>query len=636
VRPSAVGEDSEGLFLVFLFMKNGIFHTRVGVLPFALLATLSHSGFAQTQPAPVLRETVVAATRVAQPLADLVADVTIVDRAVIERSGAAVISDVLARVPGIEMVRSGGPGSATSVYIRGAESRFTAVFVDGVRVDSQSTGGASWEAIPLSQIDRIEVLRGPAGAVYGSDAMGGVIQIFTRKGEGGFSPYVAVGVGTYGTSKVEMGFSGAEGVLDYSLGLASDASKGFSAQTVATANPDDDGYHNQSASLRLGLNLTAAQKLEVTGLTNDMTSQYDSSTKDDQNLRQLQTLGLGWTGRWSDAYSTTVRVSDSMDRYETTPSPYVTRTNLRGYLFQNEYRMGAQLVTAALERREDQLNNASTAPKDTSRSQNALALGYGWAGSVHTVQFNVRHDKDSEFGSQNTGSAAYGMALTPQWRATASAGSSFRAPTLFQRFSTSGTATLLPETSRNVEMGLRFTEGASTVGVTVYRNMVTNLITFVPKTGTCAQNLPPVSVNSRGCYFNTAEANYKGLTLSAEHQLAQFKLRGSLDLQDPRDGVTGNFLARRATHHAMLGVDTNLGAWSVGADAQLSSKRYDKADNITVLQGYTLINVFAQRRVAKDWTLLLRVDNAANMAYELAGGYATTGRSLYAGLKWAL
>jgi vitamin B12 transporter len=617
-------------------MKIGFFCANIGVLPLALLATLSSQVSAQTRPIPELRETVVAAIRVVQPLADMVADVTIVDRAAIERSGAAVISDVLVRVPGIEMARTGGPGTTTSVYIRGAETRFTAVFVDGVRVDSQSTGGASWETIPLSQIDRIEVLRGPAGAVYGSDAMGGVIQIFTRKGEGGFSPYAAFGVGTYGTSKVEMGFSGAEGALDYSLGLASDASKGFSAQTVAAANPDDDGYHNQSASVSMGLKFNATQKLEATGLTNDLTSQYDSSASDDQNLRQLQTVGLSWTGRWSDAYSTTVRVSDSMDRYETTPSPYVTRTNSRGYLFQNEYRMGAQLLTAALERREDQLNNASTTPKDTSRAQNAFALGYGWAGSVHTLQFNLRHDEDSEFGFQNTGSAAYGIALTPQWRATASAGNSFRAPTLFQRFSKSGTASLLPETSRNVEMGLRFTEGASTVGVTIYRNMVTNLITFVPKTGTCAQNLPPVSVNSRGCYFNTAEANYKGITLSAEHQLALFKLRGSLDLQDPRDGVTGNLLARRATHHATLGVEAHLAAWSVGADAQLSSNRYDKADNVTVLTGYTLINVFAQRRVAKDWTLLLRVDNAANTAYELAGGYATAGRALYAGLKWSL
>ena len=188
---------------------------------------------AQSPAASTLKEVVVAATRVAQPLSDLVADVSIIDRAQIERSGASGFADLMARLPGVEFQRNGGPGTTTSVYLRGAETRFTAVFIDGVRIDSQATGGASWEAIPLGQIDRIEILRGPAAAVYGSDALGGAIQIFTRRGEGGFTPYVGLGFGTDNTRKAEAGFSGASGAFDYSLGLADDQSDGYNARTLS-------------------------------------------------------------------------------------------------------------------------------------------------------------------------------------------------------------------------------------------------------------------------------------------------------------------------------------------------------------------------------------------------------------------
>src|SRR5688572_29815436 len=156
----------------------------------------SVAALAQTPTAnPALRDTVVTATRVEQRLSDLVADVSVIDRETIERSGAEGVADVLAKVQGIQIARNGGVGNSTSIFLRGAESRFTAVFIDGVRVDSQSTGGAAWESIPLAQIDRIEIVRGPAAAVYGSDAIGGVIQLFTRKGEAGIAPYVGLGVG---------------------------------------------------------------------------------------------------------------------------------------------------------------------------------------------------------------------------------------------------------------------------------------------------------------------------------------------------------------------------------------------------------------------------------------------------------
>jgi vitamin B12 transporter len=617
-------------------MKISVIDVRLLAPTVALAAAFSAS--AQTEIAPQgevaqLREVVVTATRVAQPLSDLVADVTILDRDTLERSVTGGLADVLARVPGVEMVRNGGPGGTTSVYVRGAETRFTAVYIDGVRVDSQSTGGANWQAIPLSQVDRVEVLRGPAAAVYGSDAMGGVIQIFTRKGESTFEPVASVGGGSFDTSKMSLGFSGANEGVDYALNVANENSAGFNARNIATQNPDKDGYRMESASGRLGWQINSVHRLEATALTSQLNSQYDSGmTGDARSFYSLQAVGVNWQAQWNDVYSTKFSVSESRDKYETQPSPYLTITTLRGYLLQNNVKLGAHLITAALERKEDQLTNA---PIDRMRSQDAVALGYGYNAGGHTVQMNWRHDSDSEFGGQDTGSAAYGYALTPQWRATASAGTAFRAPTLYQRFSKYGVATLQPETSNNLEVGLRYSQRSDEFAVVVYRNQVRNLITYVAGSGACQNGGPPVALASRGCYGNTAEAEYTGVTVSGGTRWGSVGVRASLDLQDPRDKITGNLLARRASQHGTVGLDTRVGVWTLGADAQLAGDRYDNAANTTLLPGYVLLNLTASRPVARDWTFLARVDNLLDKSYMLASTYATAGQSVFVSLTWA-
>ena len=602
---------------------------RLAVLNLALAAAFP--ALAQSQ----LKDVVVTATRVAQPLTDVVSDVSIIDREQIERSGATGLADLLVRLPGVEFARNGGPGSTTSLFLRGAATNHTAVLIDGMRVDTQSgSGGATWEAIPLAQIDRIEVLRGPAGAIYGSDTIAGVVQIFTRKGEGAFKPYLGLGLGNQRTAKLDAGFSGAHEGFDYAFGLAREASEGFSAKV--DNNPDFDGYLNHSANARLGLQLTPGQRLEASVLDSWSDSRYDAAfiydpttPIDDHSLHHLQTVGLNWQSRWNEAYSSRVGFSESKDYYETRPSPYQTETQVRSYLWQNEYRVGSQLFTAALERREDSLENTSTTPKATDRSQNGIALGYGLSSGAHTLQLNARHDDDSEFGGKDNGSVAYAYAFAPNWRATASAGTAFRAPTLYQRFSAYGQAGLKPESSRNLDLGLRYAKGSRNFSAVLYQNRVSDLITF-GAAGPC--------VSSYGCYANTKRAMLEGLTLSGSEKLGAFNLRASLDLQNPRDLDSGKQLARRARQHATLGVDTRLAGWNLGAETQLSGRRYDYNWNESVtypLGGYSLFNLYASTEVGKDLTLLARIDNLTDKAYTLANDYNTAGRTFYVGLKWA-
>ena len=620
------GKPGGAASCVFSVMTFRLQSFRPAALPLALAcAFCAHAAQDTTVAqlaAPSLPDTVVTATRVAQPLTDVLADVTVLGDEQIRASGAVTIGDLLARQPGLELSRNGGPGTATSLYLRGAETRFTAVYIDGIRVDSQSTGGAPWESIALGQVERIEIVRGPAAAVYGSDAIAGVVQIFTRKGEGPFTPYVGVGVGSHRGGRLEAGLSGSSGALDYALGAARELSRGYNS--MPAGNPDRDGYRQSSASGRLGWKINDAHRVDLSGTHTRMDAQYDGFLPglDDHGLNRLSTLGAAWSAQWSKRYSTRLSVSESDQRYETVPSPYLSKTRLRNVLLQNEWREGSHLFTAALERREDHLVNA---PIDQGRHQNAIALGYGFSGGPHTLQVNLRHDRDSEFGGQTTGGAAYGYGFAPGWRATVAAGTSFRVPTLYQRFSEYGQPALQPEKGRNIELGLHWAQGDSRFGVTAYRNRVTNLIVFGAP-GPCA--------GAFGCYENAGRARLQGVTVSGAHRLGAVNLAGSLDLQSPRNALTDKLLPRRAQRLLKLSADTRVAGWTLGAEWQAASHRWDNAANTRRLGGYGLVHLYASTTIARDWQLLARLDNLGDKSYQLARGYATPGRSLFVGLRW--
>lgn len=625
VYPCTVGEDGEGLYCLYK-MKIRSLRPHWAALPLA--AAMACSSFAQQ--GINLEPVIVTATRSAQSLTDVLSDVSIVDRDMIERSSALSVAEVLSRLPGVTMAQTGGPASTTSVFIRGAESRFTAVFIDGIRIDSQSTGGATWEAIPLSQVERIEVLRGPAAAIYGSDAVSGVVQIFTRQGEKGFFPSVRLGVSSYNTRELNASLRGGDGEVDYALGFAKDSSDGFNAKPSGT-NPDRDGYRNQSFSGRLGWQVQPGQKLELTVLDNDQHAQYDASGSyppvNDIAKHHLQTFGVNWSSRWSEAWNTRLGVTKGTDRYETTPSVYLTETQVSTYLLRNELRVGTGLLSVDLERREDELQNSSTTPSAfTKRSQNAVALGYGVRLGSHSVQANARHDDDSEFGAKSTGALAYGYAITPNLRATASAGTAFRVPTLFQRFSIYGSPNLMAESSNNRELGMRWLSGTDRAAVVVYHNDVNNLINYVGGAGNCGQS---------GCYMNTGHARMTGATVTAGKQLGLVNLGASIDFLDPRNLDTDKYLARRARKQSMLTADLPVEGWRLGGELQYVGERFDNATNSVRLASYSLINVGASRPLDRDWKLQVKANNLANRNYVLANGYATPGRVLYLGLTWA-
>lgn len=621
-------------------MSHCIRSARRPLPTLAALALAASTCAVQAQTAPNKLDTVVTtASRAPQRLADVLADLTVITRADIERQAVSSFADLLRNNGCAELVRNGGPGANTTLFLRGADSRHTLVLIDGVQVDSQSTGGASWNAIPLAQIERVEILKGPASAVYGSAAVGGVVQIFTRKGTSTPSLDLGIAAGNLGTQKADASIAGLSGIFDYAASLSAERSDGFDAKlpTASSPNPDRDGYRKQSGSLRLGAKLNDQHRVDLTALRSHVNAQYDGSKApiDDHAIQDTDAARVALGSQWSPTLNTQFSYGESRDRYETRPSPYLTITRIRNLALTGSWlaAQGHQLNFVA-ERTEDKLENASLTSKSgkDDRSMNGFGLGYLFNHGPLNLQAQARHDHDSQFGNVDTGTLLAGYQFAPGWRVVGSAGNSFRAPTLYQRgsiygpdLSKPGVAPLDAEHGHNLEFGLKFDSGSSSASATAYRNRVSNLIIF-GAAGSCN--------SSFGCYQNVSQAILQGLSLAGETQAGIVRLQATLDLQSPKDASTGLRLQRRAKQLATVRAETELAGWQLGAGVQAQGKRFDDAANKKPLGAYALLNLDATYRLTPELKLQLNLANVTDHAYQTAGGYASEPRTVMLGLRY--
>ena len=573
---------------------------------------------------------VVTASRSEQSLRTVTADMTVIDAETIARSGATGVADLLVQVPGVQINRNGGPGQVTSVYLRGTSNQHTAVFIDGVRYSSQELqGGAVWSTLPLAQIERIEVLRGPAAAIYGSDTMGGVIQIFTKRADGQTRAYAEAGIGNQGTSKLATGFQGGANGFTYGLNLADERSDGFDVYPGNTfsPNPDKDGYSNTSLGLNAGYK-TGIHQIDASLLHSRLRTHYDQSPPpfDDYDVVKNTTGSLRWQAGWNAMYKSVVQIShtDSQsDRH--TQSPERADGSSTNYLLQNLFTLGQHRFNIDLERREDKLDTqyAWTQNTDSRRVQNSLSAGWRLTEGRHQFDANVRHDQVRDQQNKTTGGLGYGLQIDQRWRWVASAGTAFRTPTLYERFTGQAAADLKPESSTNVETGLHYAAGANRLSAVVYRNRFKNLITYDWNSA--------VPCN---CYRNWQSVEITGLTLSGGTRLGSANLGASLDFMNPENLETGKLLPYRSKRMLKLNADTQAAGWTLGGEAQLYSGRYADEANTFKLGGYGVVNLYAQRQLTRQWTLLARVNNIADRDYAPTRGYANAGRTVFVSVRW--
>ena len=596
---------------------------RLAVLlsPVSLVLT-SLPTWAQT-PAQ-LAGTVVTASRTAQRADELVSDVVVINRADIEKSTGRTLPEILARAPGVQFSANGGLGKNSSVNIRGAEARHTVLLIDGVRFGSATTGSPNWDTIPVDMIERIEILKGPASALYGSEAVGGVVQIFLRKGVQGLAPYTSLTLGSYGHRQVTAGVSGGSGPLTYSLGVQKTRDTGFSATNpkvlFGNYNPDTDGFDQNALNASAAYQLNSDWKIDAGLLASDSTNHTDDGpNRDTQYKGKTRVARAGVEGRVLPSWKTQLRYSQGADSSRAVVAsslPSLFKTTQNQLTWQNDVDTPIGVVLAGVERLEQKVDS-STAYTVTERTVSSYFVGLNGSAGPHSWQANLRRDSNSQFGGSSTGFGGYGFAITPQWRVNAAYGTSFVAPSFNQLyFPGFGNALLQPERGRNTDLGVTWSDAGQTVKLVHFDNKIRG---FISNT-TIASSIP--------------QARIDGYTLSYNGSFGALSLNASLDALDPRNELTGKRLARRSSNQARLGADYAVGEWALGGSVLRAGNSFDDAANVREVAGRTTADLYVDYAVNTEWKLQTKLNNVTNKQYETIYGYNQPGRAVYVTLSY--
>lgn len=584
----------------------------------------------------------VTATRQSMRTSELLSDVSVIESEELAQAAQSTLGDILGRQPGVEFYTSGSNGATGSVFMRGTSSGHTLVLIDGVRAGSATLGQmSSWSRLPVSQIERIEILRGPASSLYGSDAIGGVIQIFTRRGDGPFKPFFEGGVGSYDTSSATGGFSGGQNGWRYALNASVYETRGFNGikNPKNTAyNEDRDGFKNKSISGNLAYSFAPGHEAGMSVFHSDGENKYDggfsktSAARDYRNQLAVSNVSTYLKNALTRDWTSTLRLGQSIDDAENTTdgirnSLFRTEQNL--YSWQNDIKTGFGTFLLGVERLDQRVSGTGNYAAEQRTIDSVLA---GWNGNyqAHRLQANFRYDDNSQFGGKTTGSIAYGYRFNPNWRANIGYGTAFKAPSFNDlyyplTYGSYGNPDLLPESSRSREAAIHYESGLHHVSLTWFSNDVKNLISWV--------ETPPGSYAYTPS--NIGNAQIKGATLAYDGQLSNFNLQANYNYLDPRDSDTGHQLARRAKHFGAASLGQQLGPWEWRAEIVASDSRFDSNANTRKMAGYAVTNLYGAYRFSGDWSVFARVNNLFDRDYELAADFATPGLNAFLGVRYA-
>lgn len=584
---------------------------------------------------------IVTPTRTSQSPDKTISDTTVLSSKDIQDSQAPDLPSLLKDVAGIEIVQTGGIGHQSSLFMRGTNSDHVLVLVDGVRIDSATTGTTALDQLMLDQIDHIEIVRGNASSLYGSSAIGGVIQIFTKHGAGKPSFTANVGAGSYNTKRAAAGFGGQSGSTNFDLQLSRFKTDGVSAINpvlVPTANPDQDGYSNTSLSASVRHAFNSDHSLSASAFQSRGNIQFDNAynmatTDINTSTTSLSKFSLASDNHMTEMWRSKLQWSEGVDDSKTylngAPDPYgyYYQTVNRQLSWQNNLALDANNSLLLGAERLRQTVSSDTVYSQAARSSNSLFGGYTGAFSAHQVQLNLRQDRYSDFGTVNTGLLGYGYSLNQLWRATISYSTAFKAPTfndLYAPVSWGSNPDLKPERSHNTDVGLHYVSSGQHVNLVYFNNLVSNLIAY----------------SSAFKLININRARVDGTELSYSGQFDNTGISASLTSQNPRDANTGEALLRRAKLHGSIGLTQKLGDWQTGVEWIYSGTRQDMySDPVTftttrkTLASYNVFNLTASYAFSKEIKMSLRADNLTNQNDSGVYGYNPLGRRLFISLN---
>ncbi|MCY0109094.1 TonB-dependent receptor [Pseudomonas monsensis] len=616
-------------------------------LPLLLLTTASaFAEIFERDEALKLPDTLISANRQVEARNDSSAANTVFTREDIDRLQPGSVTDLLQRVPGVQVAQAGGRGSLPGIYIRGTQSAQSLVLVDGQRIGSSTSGDSNLQHLNIDQIERVEVLRGSRSVIYGSDAIGGVIQIFTRRGtEQSLQPRLHLGFGSHQTWERSLGLTGGDEKTRFNLGASLDDTAGLDRTHESyPSDSDHDAYRNKSISLSLSHALTDDIEVGANLLDNRGKSEFDNpfgrfDTSTFASVQQqpysdfnVSSVSSYVDARVNDAWKTRVEFGHTENREKTLDKLSDERTVFNTYRdsvnWQNDLTLDARnsLILGG-DWYEDRINS-STAFEENSRWNRAAFIQHRYQADSFSTELGLRHDDNQQFGGQNTWSGTFTLPLNPDNDLLLSYSEGFRAPTFndlyYPDFSNPA---LKPETSKSYELQWRSQlSDSSRLEASIYRTDLEDAIIF--------------GSNSRP--ENVASARINGFEAALKQELFGWQSNLGVAIIDPRDRDTGHTLARRARRTMSWDLDRQFDRLSLGASWQAVSSSYDDKENTQSLGGYGLIGLRSSWTLNREITLDLKVDNLLDKGYSRAlysydgsqYGYREEGRAWVFGVTW--
>ncbi len=599
------------------------------LLAVAVASLCSYTSFSYAQEATADETVVVTANRFETKVNETIAPVEVVTREEIDAIQAQSLTDILRRLPSVQVVNQGGTGQSSELYIRGRASKNVLVMINGVRIGSATSGAANLSAIPLNGVERIEVLRGPRAAVYGSDAVSGVINIITTKNTAGKNS-VKAGVGSDGAYEVGASLSTVSDSGNWlNLSATQQAADGYDVKpsSISGPNADDDGYESQYLLVDAGTEVSPALTLKTNAYYQKQHAEFDSSSASYGDQTDSDLYSLSVVGQYQkDSWKSHLTLSANQDDAEThgrssTPSTYATNRYVASW--DNQYAVSDTLsFVGGTEWYRDKVNVTSADYTKTKRDNTAIYVGSYLNKGDFSAESNFRFDDNSAYGSFWTYQFGLGYQLTQSVKAVGLYGTSFKAPSFNSLYypleCTSwgcfeGNPNLVPEETESSEIALEGTQELFSWRVAGHYSEVEKMISY---TGTT--------------YVNVDQAEIKGVEVSGQFDTGPLVHSVSYDYLDTKDKSTGNELARRAKHNAKWNINYSLASWRFDLSYLYQGERYDDTANTTVLDPYSLVDFATSYYFDNGVTVSGKIGNLFDENYETADGYQTPERNYYA------
>ena len=587
-------------------------------------------------------EMVVTATRTATPLSETLAPVTVLSANDIAALQVVDVPELINRFAGVDLTQSGGRGATASAYVRGTNSSHLLVLVDGVRMDSATLGASALQYLDPAAIERIELVRGPRSSLYGSDAIGGTLQIFTRKAdESGVNLGMAAGYGSHNEQRYRISVGHRSDEAQLNATLSHHSTDGYD-RTLATANgdADDDAYEVTSLSVSGELALTERAALFASG-------QYQTGESDTDRLcdptwfaceplslpySQFNNgvLDLGLRAQLTDAWRSELRAGVSQDDSENSDHvPGVadriwgannTFTTDRNHAsWQNDLSVAeSQLLTLGLDYERETVDSNNVSYEHDERTTTGVFGQYQAGFGDHSLVLGVRSDDASQYGRKNTGNLTWGWAVDDGWTLVASAGTGFKAPSFHDLYWPAlGNSELKPETSRNLELGVKYRADELFFGMNVFRNDIDDLIAWAP--------VDPADPFSNWLPANVEEAEITGTELELQNRFGDYTVSANYSYLEPEDASTGKRLINRARQLFNLDVSRQFGTVTLGLSAEARDARYSDAANLNKMPGYGLLHARASWAITPQLNLDARINNLLDKDYQQLRNYREDG-----------